>query len=167
MIALPAYASQGGEILNQVRDWDGVNPTSGLQNPYAMAMDSQGNIILTGFTGASGVEDFYTVKFKADGSGILWRASYGGASGKKDKAIAVAVDSNDDVIVTGSKRNDSDTNVDIYTIKYSKNGVAGEGVALWSDTYSGTAGGDDYPVAIAVDKNSVPNKIYIGGYTAA
>ena len=160
-VALPAYASQGGEILpsgSAVR-----NALAGHDTPMAMTKDSVGNIIVTGFNGASGSENFYTVKFKADGTGIWWTVPYNGPSSNKDRGLAVAVDSNDDVIVTGSERNATNTNYDIYTVKYNKTTGAIE--SGWPKVYNGGANGDDHPVAIAVDQ-SIPSKIYIGGYTA-
>jgi large repetitive protein len=159
VIVLPAYASQGGEILNQIRDWDGADPTSGLQNPYAMVMDSDGNVILTGSSDASGSDDFYTVKFKADGSGILWRATYSAGS-MPDIAAAVAVDSNKDVIVTGKTWNVSNANYDIYTVKY--NSSDGSPASGWPRIFNGPADGDDSAKSIAVDSSG---NIYIGGKT--
>lgn len=164
-VALPAYASQGGEMLPSGSAIIDDSPPAGHQTPLAMVTDSAGNVIVTGFTGASGAEDYYTLKFKADGSGTLWRVQYDGpaASNKKDKAVAVAVDSANNVIVTGYIRNASDTNYDIYTAKY--NVTTGAMMAGWPNTYNNVASnGNDYPVAVVVDQAT--NIVYVGGYTA-
>jgi uncharacterized delta-60 repeat protein len=100
-------------------------------------------------------DDFWTVKFKADGSGVAWRASFDKAGGS-DQATAVAVDANNDVIVTGFVWNG--VNKDIQTIKYS--GITG--TVIWQHTFNGTANGNDIGTSVAVDSL---NNVYVGGYS--
>lgn len=143
-----AYGA-GGDII-----WQAGDVKAGKQEPAASAVDLQGNVIMTGYTGGVS-DDYYTVKLKADGTGTAWTASHD-KSGGTDRAVSVAVDSGNDVIVTGYVWNG--VNNDIHTIKY--NGSTG--AVLWQHTYNGSANGNDYATAIALDSL---NNIYIGGYS--
>jgi len=129
------------------------------QEARAMAVDSGGNIIVAGYTNVSGMNnDYRVVKFTADGSSIAWRATPDfDKSGGDDQATAVAVDSDNNVIVTGIIWNAS--SADIHTVKYS--GV--DGTVLWQHTWSGPGGGADIATALTVD---AANNIYVAGYTA-
>ncbi|HZV81868.1 MAG TPA: fibronectin type III domain-containing protein, partial [Geobacteraceae bacterium] len=127
------------------------------QEAKAMTVDSAGNIIVAGYTNSGGMNnDYLVVKFKADGSGVAWRASLD-RSGGDDQATAVVVDGNNDVVVTGTVWNAA--SVDIHTVKYS----GADGALLWQHTWSGAAGGSDVATSLAVD---AANNIYVAGYTA-
>jgi len=138
----------GGDIL-----WQFGASLANMQEATASAVDSNGNVIITGFTQNTS-DDFYTVKVKADGSTTLWTAAFDLAGGA-DRAAAVAIDLNGDVIVTGSAWNG--TNYDFHTIKYD----GSNGSVLWQHTFNDSADGHDYPTALVVD--SLDN-IYVGGY---
>lgn len=146
-----AFAA-GGDIV-----WQKGDAQAGKQESKSSVVDSLGNVIITGYQNLAGGtnDDYYTVKFKADGSGVVWRASYDKAGGS-DQATAVALDSNDDVIVTGFAWNG--LNKDIHTIKYS----GATGAVIWQYTYDGSAHGNDIGASIAVD--SLDN-VYVAGYT--
>ncbi len=144
------YAA-GGDVV-----WEyGDTPKTDKQQAAAMAVDSAGSTIITGFSSLSGNDDFYTVKVNAAGSAVTWSKTYD-RTGGNDYATAVAVDSDDNVIVVGYAWNGS--NNDIHTIKYS----ASNGTVMWQHTYDGAAGANDYAVTVAVDSL---NNIYVGGYT--
>ena len=150
-IICQAYGA-GGDII-----WQASDAQAGKQEAKASAIDSRGNVIITGYQNLSGGtnDDFYTVKFKPDGSGVAWRASFDKGGGS-DQAMAIAVDTNDDVIVTGFVWNGS--NRDIHTIKYSGD----TGAVIWQHTYDGAAHGNDIGTSIAVDSL---NNVYVGGDT--
>ncbi len=154
-IVLPGSAhAKGGDLIAPFPVTDAL---ALKQEAKAMATDSSGNIIVTGYANAGGMNNnYHTVKFRADGSGIAWRSTFD-KSGGDDQATAVAIDSADNVIVTGTVWNGSNT--DIHTIKYS--GV--DGSVLWQHTWSGAAGGADIATSIAIDTGG---NIYIAGYTA-
>ncbi|KAF0218945.1 MAG: fibronectin I domain-containing [Geobacteraceae bacterium] len=150
--AVAAFAKGG----DPVGSFPSVDARAGLQYSKAMAVDAAGNIIVVGYTGTNG-NDYQVVKFKADGSGTAWAPVSFGGSGA-DVATAVAVDSADNIIVTGYTWNGAD--YDIHTIKYS----GADGSVLWEHTFDdGAANGNDYATAIAVDD---ANDIYVAGYSA-
>jgi hypothetical protein len=176
LLMLPPAATvlaAGGDII-----WQSADSQSGKQQATASAYDSAGNVIVAGYRNLSGVpnevytnDDYYTVKFKADGSGVLWRAAYDNIIGSvqikgSDKINDVTVDSNDDVIVTGTVWNG--VNLDIYTVKYcgttgspSCSGKIG-GEVIWAQTFNGSANGNDAGTVVSVDQ---VNNVYVGGYS--
>ncbi len=144
--------AKGGDTL-----WGVADSQAHRQEALASVVDSTGSVIVTGYRNIKydTNDDYWTVKFNTDGS-IAWRAVFDRAGGS-DQAMAVAVDSNNDVIVTGSVWNGQ--NKDIYTVKY--NGITG--AIVWSDLYNSPANGNDVGTAIVVD--SINNVVYVGGYT--
>jgi hypothetical protein len=115
--------------------------------PEAIAVDHSGNVFVTGSSiGSFNNQDYLTVKYSGAGV-LLWTSRYDQA-GAQDEANAIAVDSNNNVIVTGCSVG-SDNNWRHYTtIKYS-----GAGVPLWTNVYIGPVNLDDCALAIAVDVN--------------
>ncbi len=133
-----------------------------------VATDSKGNVITTGhYTDISGNDGFYTVKYSGSSGAsgttgvVLWNAvlpstgvintSADGAGG----AASVAVDGNDDVLVTGAL-SFSGGSAQIDTVKYSGT----DGSVIWSVADSGTAGGPAYPAQITIDGGN--NAIVVG-----
>jgi hypothetical protein len=86
--------------------------------PYAVAVDSSGNVFVTGFsTATNGLSDFATVAYS--GSGVpLWTNRHNGPGNNVDYARALTVDNSGDVIVTGYSTG-SGSGADYATIKYS------------------------------------------------
>lgn len=134
-------------------DWV-YNPTMvGKQETRATAIDSTGHMILAGYV-VNASYDYYLIKVLPGGSGLAWPAKTVDFNGAEDQAAAVAVDGNDDIIVTGYVHNG--INFDIHTVKYR----GSDGAKLWQHTFNGTGSGDDFAKAITVDAY---NNIYVGG----
>ncbi|QSV44723.1 DUF2341 domain-containing protein [Geobacter benzoatilyticus] len=150
LMAVPVFGA-GGDKLRDAGD----TPQAGKQEAMASVVDGDGRLIITGYRNLAGLtdDDYWTVKFNADGT-VAWRNAYN-RSGGSDQATAIAVDSGNDVIVTGFAWNGS--NFDIYTIKYR----GSDGAKLWEHTYNAPAGGNDIGTAVAVDSL---NNVYVGGY---
>jgi len=119
-------------------------PADGPDSAYAMAVDSSGNVIVTGRSSGdtNTYEDYLTIKYSSAGV-PLWTNRYDGGANGSDFAYATAVDSSGNVFVTGDSYNDISP-PDYATIKYSS-----AGVPLWTNRYDG--GSDDYAYAMAVD----------------
>ena len=88
---------------------------------YGVAVDSYNSIIVTGYTGGSSIEtkDVWTIKYDSSGNEI-WNKTAGGGSG--DYGSGVAVDSNNNMIVTGYTYSFGAGDCDVWTIKYSPSG---------------------------------------------
>ena len=122
--------------------------------PAAIAVDANGDVVVTGTSssgGALGDDDYATLKYSSAGA-LLWTRRYGGPGGlqepgtAQDRANALAVDRDGNVIVTGGSASElGNFNWDFATIKYSSTGVP-----LWTNRYSGSANGDE-ALAVTVD----------------
>lgn len=153
-VGTPAVVhGKGGDLLP---GFPAIDLRSGEQHAKAMAVDADGNTVVVGSVG-SGSTDYFVVKFKSDGSGLAWTpVSYGGTG--TDIPTAVAVDSANNIIVTGYSWQGS--NYDVHTIKY--DGVTG--AVMWEHSWDNTAvHGDDWATAIAIDSS---DSIYVAGYSA-
>jgi uncharacterized delta-60 repeat protein len=136
------YDKDGNEIWS--KSYDGGND----DEAYGVAVDSEDNIIVTGFSQnatGNGMDNYYTIKYDRDGNEI-WNKSY--ADGKTDMAMGVAVDSQDNIIVTGCSR--QEPAVDYLTIKYDQNGTE-----IWNQTYHYCATSEAFGVAVDSEDNVI------------
>lgn len=129
---------------------------------YAMAVDSAGNIYVTG--GAKGVgtnRDYTTIKY--DSAGIeQWVAIYNGPDSLTDNAVDIALDSDNNVYVTG-RSEDSDTVTDYVTVMYDASGIE-----QWVARYDHGGSEGDEASSIATDGSGnvyVTGKSWGGGTT--
>lgn len=137
-----AYSGTGLPLWTN--HYNGPGNTNDLA--VAAAVDSSGNVIVTGSsTGSGGDFDYATIKYS--GAGVpLWTNRYNGPGNGSDEAVALGVDSGGNVLVTGYSWNGS--NFDYATIKYS-----GAGVPLWTNHYKGPGNGSDIGDALVVDSS--------------
>ncbi len=123
-------------------------PENGDDMAVAMAVDAEGNVIVTGssLAPAGHPSDYVTIKYSSAGVPV-WTNRYGGPGNGNDVAAALAVDASGNVVVTGSSEA-SDSYPDYATIKYS-----GAGLPLWTNRYryNGPEISLNNPCAVAVD----------------
>jgi hypothetical protein len=129
------YAGATGALMWEQR-YNGSGNGDDLAE--AVAVDRSGNVIVTGAVGPRGNFDYYTAKYAAAEGTVLWEKRYNGPANGDDYAQAVAVDENDNVVVTGTSRTGEDGN-DYYTAKY----AAADGALLWERRYNGPASTND------------------------
>jgi hypothetical protein len=111
----------------------------------AVAVDSSGNVYVTGSSEAgSYVYDYATLAYSSAGV-PLWTNRYNGTGNGDDSACSVAVDPSGNVIVTGSSYGVG-SGYDYLTIKYSSGGVP-----LWTNRFNLSMDVEDRPSALAVD----------------
>jgi hypothetical protein len=124
----------------------------------AVAVDASNNVIITGGSiGSASGRNYATIKYSSAGV-PLWTNRYNGPGNYQDNTEAVAVDGNNDVIVTGVSC--SSTNLsssDYATIKYSS-----AGVPLWTNRYNGLGDSYDHAYGVAVDGS---NNVIVTGYS--
>ena len=153
------YAAADGALLWERRHDENVN-----SRPTAMALDSSGNVMVTGMTtGLSSTDaDFYTVKYAAADGALIWEKRYNGPADLFDYPVALAVDSSGNVVVTGLSWRNSTAYSDYYTAKY----AAADGTLLWEKRYNGPTNGSPYPyneaTAVAVDASG---NVVVTGYS--
>ncbi len=126
-------------------------PGNASDVPAALAVDSAGNVYVTGAsTGATGAGlDYATVKYTAIGA-QAWVARYNGVGSGDDEPVALVVDGAGGVYVTGSAR--GTTNTDYATVKYDPTGAL-----VWARTFNGTSNADDYAASLTLD----PTETYV------
>ncbi|MHC4158659.1 MAG: SBBP repeat-containing protein [Planctomycetota bacterium] len=113
---------------------------------------------MTGESYGSGTgSDYTTLKYSPDSNQPVWIARYDGPANDADSAFAIAVDSNDNIYVTG-RSTVSGTDIGYTTIKYSPD----SNEAVWLARYKSTYSVYDSQNDIAVDSNK---NIYVTGYS--
>ncbi len=139
--ALVKYDSLGVE--QWVARYDG--PDNSYDGAIAIVLDHACNIYITGTSrGAATDDDFVTVKYDSSGT-EKWVVRYNGPANGRDGARAMAIDSSDNIYVTGSSVGVGSDN-DYATVKYDSSGVE-----QWVVRYNGPANHWDDPSAIVVD----------------
>ncbi len=128
------------------KEYNGTD--NGNDAARALAIDSAGNIYVTGYAvNTDSNYDITTIKYSPKGE-QLWVATYNGKGDDYDEANAIALDAEGNVYVAGftdisEKRND------LILIKYNPSGEA-----LFTKTYSGK-GNDDEARAITISGKNV------------
>jgi uncharacterized delta-60 repeat protein len=121
----------------------------------AIAVDNTGSVYITGESDGSGTgDDYATVKYNSAGQ-QQWVARYNGPGNDDDAAVAIALDSSDNVYVTGASIGTTYPNSDYATIKYNS-----AGQQQWVARYNGPGNYIDEATAIAVDTSS---NVYVTG----
>ena len=123
---------------------------------YSIAAGDNGCVYVAGYTGALDVSSICLVKYGPNGDTLWTRVFPEGIQNNENKAYAVTIDHQWDIIVTGFIT--SETNgADIITRKYDP-----DGNLIWSEPFNGLGNGDDKAYAITVDSY---DNIYITGFT--
>jgi uncharacterized delta-60 repeat protein len=129
-------------------------PASSDDEAYGIAVDSSGNVYVTGYSAGSGTNnDYATVKYDSSGQ-QQWVARYDGPTSADDYANAIAIDASGNVYVTGFSDN---AGFDYATVKYDTTGQQ-----QWVGRYNGPANDDDEARAITVDGSG---NVYVTGYS--
>jgi hypothetical protein len=121
---------------------------------YAIAVDSSGNVYVTGVGyGIGAHRDYATIKYYPDRD-TAWVRRYNGPANNGDGAYAIAGDDSGNVYVTGWSYG-SGTSCDYATIKYMPNGDT-----AWVRRYNGPGNLYDCANTIAVDGS---HNVYVAG----
>lgn len=135
-----------------VRRYNG--PGNNFDQASALAVDTNGNVYVTGNSYSSGsAYDYATIKYNSFGD-TLWVRLYNGPGNDYDQAKALAVDNSGNVSVTGWSYG-SGGYLDYATIKYKPNGDT-----AWVRRYNGLGNGYDYANALAADDYGM---VYVTG----
>ena len=127
------YDSEGNEV------WHVTYDSGGREEAFAVAVDSEGNIIVAGRSS----DDFCLIKYNADGKEI-WDEPVIYDGGNEDGANSVAVDSKDNIVVTGYSSDG--TTLNYCTVKYDP-----DGKEIWAEPVIYDSGNEDGALEVAVD----------------
>jgi uncharacterized delta-60 repeat protein len=119
-------------------------PANSWDWAYSIAVDSSGNVYVTGESNDGFYSDYATVKYNSTGV-EQWSVRYNGPGNNEDVAKSIAVDGSGNVYVTGWSMGSS-TGDDYATIKYNSSGVE-----QWVSRYDGGETLTDQAKSIAVD----------------
>ncbi len=140
-----------------VEQWDQIYNGTGnsFDTAIDIAVDSEGNVFVTGYSVGSGTDyDYATIKYNSDGV-EQWVQIYNGPGNQFDQAKAIAVDNEGNVYVTGLSNGGATTSWDYATIKYNS-----DGLQRWVQRYNDTGNQTDEAKAIAVDNEG---NVYVTG----
>jgi uncharacterized delta-60 repeat protein len=152
------YSPNGDSLWT--RFYDGQ--AHGEDKAYAISTDESDNIYVAGSSesSANGL-DYIIIKYNSSGN-TLWTRTYNGTGNNLDVATAMAVDKDDNPVVTGYSRNGTtESTEDIVTIKLNKT----NGNFIWINRFNGDAdcpNQQDKAYAITVDRF---NYIYATGFS--
>lgn len=150
------------------KQWTKQYGSTKYDNGRSVAVDSEGNIFVTGGTPGSidgntvgGNSDVFLSKFNSSGS-RQWTKQYGPRDG--DEGYSVTVDKNDNVYITGKnftklKDGDNYLGYEIFLTKFTN-----DGTMLWHREY-GSFGYTVYEVGYSVAVDSSGDNVYVTGYT--
>jgi len=143
------YDPEGNEVW--VARYDG--PAHWDDTASAVAVDSEGNVYVTGSSYGLGTGvDYATVKYDRDGN-ELWVARYDGPASRDDGAGAIALDAEGNVYVTGGSY--GGYTQDYATIKYDSGGTL-----LWVQRYSGGLPPGGGAISLRLDNEA---NVYVTG----
>jgi hypothetical protein len=129
-------------------------PGNGDDIPCAIAVDSNGNVFVTGESVGAQFSDYATIKYS--GAGVpLWTNRYSNGATGAARAHTISVDGSGNVFVTGQSYTGGN-GADYATVAYSN-----AGVPLWTNWYNGGNGG----IANALAVDSAGN-VFVTGTSA-
>jgi hypothetical protein len=138
--------------MRWVRTYNGPGNEDDIVN--AIAVDSAGNVYVTGISSDSGTFfDYATIKYNRFGK-ECWVKRYNGPGNGWDEARDIAIDTYGNIYVAGFSLN-ADNNWDFTTIKYDSYGNE-----LWIGRYNSPGNKSDMASAIVVDNSG---NVYVTG----
>jgi uncharacterized delta-60 repeat protein len=146
------YDNAGAVLWTSTFNGDG----NGTDVAAALAVDASGNVFVTGYSYRGGTNyDITTIKYTSAGT-QSWQAYSGNGTSAFDEGRDIAVDANNDVIVTGGVQNTAGSNTDFRTIKYTN-----AGTVSWTVDYSNSTN-LDMGLALVTDAS---NNVYVTGHS--
>ena len=145
------YSNAGVPVWTNV--FNGANASDYAQ---ALAVDGDGNVIVTGSSSGFNNLDYTTVKYSNAGVPV-WTNTFNSLPYADDHARALAVDGSGNAFVTGYSYNADLYNYASTTIKYSN-----AGVPVWTNVFNGSPYVSDFAQALAVDGTG---NVFVTGYS--
>ena len=133
-------------------------PGNGLDEAHSIAVDTSGNVYVTGWSYGNATTGFDYATVKYNSAGVQqWASRYNNTTNGTDEAWDIGVDYSGNVYVTGTS-DGSGSNSAATTIKYNA-----AGTQQWANRYNGAGGDIDATYAIYVNPTSGDS--YTTGYS--
>ncbi len=134
------------------------SPGSNYDEPKAVALDSRGDVFVTGAGSYSGTGlNWVTLKYSSSGI-ALWTNRFNGTANGDDQPVALAVDPSGNVLIAGHSVG-TGTGYDYVTMKLSSSGAG-----IWTNRFNGIVGdanaSTDTPNGMALDPEG---NVYVTG----
>jgi hypothetical protein len=113
----------------------GFDKAGGDDQATAVAVDGDGNVIVTGTVWSGTSVDIHTIKYSGNDGTLLWQHTWSGAAGGGDVATSLAVDGANNIYVAGYTANASG-NDDYLLLKYPSAGSAPVWQEIWNSGYN-------------------------------
>jgi hypothetical protein len=138
------YAAATGDLIWEKRhNGHGDLP----DEPRAVAIDAEGNVVVTGKSWGPGGTEYYTAKYAAANGSLLWEQRHtGNGSVSAGSPFDIAIDHSGNVIVTGIDPGNENLQ-GYYTVKY----AGTDGALVWEKRYHGPSTYIDYARDVVVD----------------
>lgn len=121
VFGLLALATASAQPLRRTWLAQYVNPLNSGDVGSQGVLDSEGNIIVAGWTELTTSDyDVQVVKFSPAGK-VLWVSGYTGPGGGYDQGFYIKIDAQDNIIVLGPSIGEG-TSYDILTLKFAPDG---------------------------------------------
>jgi len=133
-------------------DWEVIWGGSNSDVCTQMAIDSEDNIYLSGYTyNFGGVSNALLIKFNSSGD-LQWYDVWGGPETDGNYGVDIAIDAFDDIYIYGETESFGAGRKDIFIAKYDNTGLQ-----LWNRTWGGYS--EEYVYSLKFDSN---NNVYLG-----
>ncbi len=116
-------------------------------SPVDIKVGSDGSTYVVGARVVGAQVDTLLLKYDTTGN-LVWVSSYAGTVGGDDAPAHMALDSNNNIYLTGVSYRGATTGFDIVTLKFDSNGVQ-----QWVRVYNASGNNDDQSSGILVDSS--------------
>ncbi len=132
------------------------NPTHSGDDPKAMILDADGNLLIAGVQDISWNYNFMVLKFNSADGSLLWNSIYDGPPGWYDVAKSITAGP-DGTVITSGLSDGTGTGWDWATVAYD----GATGTQIWEKRFDGPTSQSDEPNHIIATSN---REIFVTGY---